>query len=436
MIKFYNVLLLFVLVFLVNESMASSDVTLQELFVRALQYDDTYLNTISDLNLERLDLNSQRSNLFPSISSSFYRKETESKTTGPQQSVTSDGRYTTDGYQVQLNQVVYDKSLLEQLDSYDFLMNSMKNKALGAKQDLILRLVDAYWSLLLAKQSLVEEQRKHDLSMLLLKQAEKKSLRGLISSSDLNQLISDELEQSYQKKMAEFNLESARNELFQLTLWESKGSIQTVSTCPTLDEVDVPFNGFLDSVLQKNTKLNILRDELKAYEMEQRSKGSAFLPKINLTADYSNSDQSGGTFDGSESDRTEVKISLDWPIYLGGKRYSEAKKANYKLASHQRKIELFIPKLKNKLLFLSGKIKNGVANFKNIESAVEVRSQRYAMMKDEKKLGSITELEVLEEGVRVEQLATKYVAACKDQVLNQLEFYKLLGTLSVDQLEL
>jgi outer membrane protein len=435
MINFYNIFLLSILVISVNNSMASTDINIQELYVRALQYDDVYLNAISDLDIERLDLNAQRSGLFPSITSSIYRTEVESKTTGPQQSVTSNGRYTSEGFQVQLTQVVYDKALIKQLESYDYLEGSIKNNIIVAKQDLILRVAGAYWSLMLAEQSLIEEQKKYNLSKLILKQATEKSLRGLISRSELNQVESDELEQSYQKTLAEFDLELARNELFQLTLWEFKGSIQVVSSCPVKREVDVLQNNFLNFALQNNSQLNVLRDELKAYQMEQSSKNSAYLPKVNLTADYSNSDQSGGTFDGSETDRTQVKLSLDWPVYLGGKRYSEAKKANYKLAAHQRKIELYVPKLKHKLFLLMSRLKNGLSNFNNIENAVKIRKQRYKIMKNEKQIGSITELDMLQERLKVEQLTTKYVSACKDQVLNQLEFYKLLGTLSVDQLE-
>ena len=436
MMKNYNGLFfIFFIVLWANNSMASAQPSVYELYLRALQYDDSYLDATSELNIERLDLKSLRTKLYPSITSSVYRTETQSDTKGPQQSVTSDGRYSSDGFQVNVNQVIYDPALLDQLDSYQLLTHSIKNKIISAQNELLLKVANGYWSLMLAQQAVLEEQKKSELQKILVGLAHEQHSRGLISISELNQLASDNLEQDYQTTLAAINLDVARGDLFQLTLWESQANAITSISCPLADDLDKPAADYLNQAILGNTQLNTWRDELKAYQKERESKKSAYYPKLNLSADYTNTDQTGGSFDGSQTNRTQLKLSLDWPIYLGGQRYFDVKKSAYRLAAQQRKIELFVPKLKQKLKLLSMRLTAGKTNLKKIKLAVKISNQKYQIVLKELQAGSVTQATVLQEGVRVAQLTTKKISACKDQLLNQLEFFKLLGALDAKQLD-
>ena len=418
-----------------NGSWANSQPSVYELYLRALQYDDSYLDAVSELNIERLDLDSLRTKLYPSITSSVYRTETQSDTKGPQQSVTSDGRYSSDGFQVNVNQVIYDPALLNQLDSYQLLTLSIKNKIISAENDLILKVANGYWSLMLAQQAVLEEKKKSELQKMLLDLANEQHSRGLISISELNQLASDNLEQDYQTTLAAINLDVTRGDLFQLTLWEGQANTITSTSCPLAGDLDKPAADYLNQAILGNTQLNTWRHELNAYQKERDSKKSAYYPKLNLSADYSNTDQTGGSFDGSQTNRTQLKVSLDWPIYLGGQRYVDVKKSTYRLATQQRKIELFVPKLKQKLKLLSMRLKTGKRNLEKIKLAVEISNQKYQITLKELQAGSVTQADVLQEDVRVAQLTTKKISACKDQFLNQLEFFKLLGALDAKRLD-
>jgi outer membrane protein TolC len=200
-------------------STSSADEILYELYMRGLQYDDSYNQVISQLNIDGLDLSSINAKFYPSITSSIYQIETESSSQGPTQSVTSDGRYSSTGYEIRFNQVIYDQELLNQADSYNLKKNALKYKLLVAQQELIIQVADAYWSVLEALQILSEEKARLDLYQILYKQAEKRKAQGIASTNEFNQIESEALEQEYQTDLALSSYEFVVNELYQKTLF-------------------------------------------------------------------------------------------------------------------------------------------------------------------------------------------------------------------------
>lgn len=416
---------------------SSADETLYELYIRGLQYDDSYIQTISQLQIDGLDLSSINSKFFPTISSSIYQIETESTSKGPTQSVTSDGRYSSSGYEIRVNQVIYDQALLNQAESDNLKKNALKYKLQISQQELIMQVVNAYWSVLEALQVLKEEQARHDLYQLLYEQAKNRKAQGIASTNEFNQIESEALEQEYQTDLAINNYELAVSELYQKTLFEYQkedNNESDLTQCPVLEFPKPDNEDYLEVALANNQELNLYREELKASQQERKAKRSAYLPTLNLSVDYSNSDQVGGSFDGSETNRTQAKLSLDWPIYLGGQRSVDVKRSVTQLGAQQRKVELYIPKLKRKLDFILKQIEIRKKSLEAIEYSEKQISKKYRRMIDEVAIGSITQKDALQVSVDVKRLLSKKVSACKSLVLNQLELMKILGVLDAQQL--
>ena len=416
---------------------SSADETLYELYIRGLQYDDSYIQTISQLQIDGLDLSSSNSKFFPTISSSIYQIETESTSKGPTQSVTSDGRYSSSGYEIRVNQVIYDQALLNQAESDRLKKNALAYKLQISQQELIMQVANAYWSVLEALQALKEEQARHDLYQLLYEQAKNRKAQGIASTNEFNQIESEALEQEYQTDLAINNYELAVSELYQKTLFEYQkddNHESDLTQCNVLHFPKPDNDDYLEIALANNQELNLYREELKAFQQERKAKRSAYLPTLNLSVDYSNSDQVGGSFDGSETNRTQAKLSLDWPIYLGGQRSIDVKRSVTQLGAQQRKVELYIPKLKRKLDFILKQIEIREKSLEAIEYSEKQISKKYRRMIDEVAIGSITQTDALQVSVDVKRLLSKKVSACKNLVLNQLELMKILGVLDAQQL--
>jgi outer membrane protein TolC len=204
--------------------------------------------------------------------------------------------------------------------------------------------------------------------------------------------------------------------------------------CPILEFPKQYNDDYLDIALVHNQELNLYREELRAFQQERNAKKSAYLPKLNLSVDYSNSDQVGGSFDGSETNRTQAKLSLDWPIYLGGQRSVDVKRSVAQLGAQQRRIELYIPKLQRKLGLILKQIVTRKKSLETIEFAEKQMSKKYRRMMDEVIIGSITKTDAMQVSIDVKKLLSKKVTACKSLVLNQLELMKILGVLDAQQL--
>ncbi|MGK0247952.1 MAG: outer membrane protein [Oleispira sp.] len=418
-------------------STSSADAILHELYMRGLQYDDSYNQVISQLKIDGLDFSSINAKFYPNITSSIYQIETESSSKGPTQSVTSDGRYSSTGYEIRFNQVIYDQELLNQADSYNLKKNALKYKLLVAQQELIIQVADAYWSVLEALHILSEEKSRLDLYQILYEQAKKRKAQGIASTNEFNQIEAEALEQEYQTDLALSSYEFVANELYQKTFFEyQKGDVNNIELvqCPILEFPKQYNDDYLDIALAHNQELNLYREELRAFQQERNAKKAAYLPKLNLSLDYSNSDQVGGSFDGSETNRTQAKLSLDWPIYLGGQRSVDVKRSVAQLGAQQRKVELYIPKLQRKLGLILKQIVTRKKSLDAIEFAEKQISKKYRRMMDEVIIGSITKTDAMQVSIDVKRLLSKKVTACKSLVLNQLELMKILGVLDAQQL--
>jgi outer membrane protein TolC len=405
--------------------------------MRGLQYDDSYNQTLAQINVDGFDLSSIESKYYPSITSSIYQIEAESTSKGRAQTVTQDGRYSSNGYEVKLNQVVYDQELIDQSRSYDTKKQVLKNKLIIAQQDLMIEIADAYWSVKETQQVVYEEEARQQLYKVLYEQAKVHRKQGLASVNDFNQAESEMMEQNYQAELALNEFEFSVNELYQKTLFvyeESKQESAVELQCLALELPQSESESYLDIALTHNPELNLYRDELSAYRQERSAKKSAYWPKVNFSIDTSNSDQVGGSFDGSETQRTEAKLSVDWNIYLGGQRSIDVKKSVAQLAAQQRRIELFTPKLQRKLSLLLRQIKSRKSNLQAINISAKQRTSKYQRMMSEVVIGSTTKSDAMRVGVDVERLLSKNITACKSLILNQLELMKILGVLNAQLL--
>ncbi len=404
---------------------------LYDLYMRALQYDENYLSHKTQIKGAHYDSQIIETELFPSVNSSVTRSEVESVNTGPQRSVTSTGRYKSTRYQLQLSQPVYDPELFDRIQAQHYSQSALDYKLAGIKQALMLNIVELYWQLKVSYQNFIYQQSKLELQEKKLQEGLLKQSRGQLSNEEINLLKAEQLGQQYQLDISQSRYLSAKNELFDVTLFDY--SVVTASdTCRPLMLPMGSSEQHLNLAVRGNLDINLYRQELKASQQEYQSTRSAYLPKLNFDIEYTNSSEQGGSFDGSESQKTQANLSLTWPIYMGGRRSLQSKKATSKVAAAQSKLEIYLPKLKHKIDINKHKIKLNEGLLNVLLQEKKSRQARIRSIERRVTLGAATQLELLEEEVAYQEFLTRQQTSCRDLTTNQIELLSFMGSLNAE----
>ncbi len=422
--------LLFILCLSIANS-SQAEGLVYDLYMRALQYDENYLTNKAQIQGAQYDSQIVERELYPSVNSSVVRSEVESVNTGPQRSVTATGRYKSTRYQLRLSQPLYDPELFDRIEAQQYSQSALNYKLAGIKQALMLNINELYWQLKVSYQDLVYQQSKLDLQKKKLRSGLLKQSRGQLSNEDINLLKAEQLGQQYQLDISQSRYLSAKNELFEVTLFDYT-AITTSDTCHSLNLPVGTSEQYLDLAVRGNHEINLYRKELKASQQEYQSMRSAYLPKLNLDVEYINSSEQGGSFDGSESNKTQANLSLTWPIYMGGRRSLQSQKAASKMAMAQSKLEIYLPKLKHKIDISKHQIKLNKGLLKALLQEQKSRQARIHSIERRITLGAATQLEILEEKVSYQEFLTRQQNSCRDLITNQIELLSFIGSLNAE----
>ena len=119
---------------------------LKEALERAEQYDATLRAALADYMAAEELYPQSRANLLPDINANAFIARSGIEIERP--SVAQSIYYDTDGYDVTLNQVIFNKSLWDAMEQSEALVAQAAASYEAAKQDLIIRTAQAYFNVL------------------------------------------------------------------------------------------------------------------------------------------------------------------------------------------------------------------------------------------------------------------------------------------------
>ncbi|WP_024326840.1 TolC family outer membrane protein [Thioalkalivibrio sp. AKL19] len=262
-----------------------------------------------------------RSALLPQISGqaeagAFYRDDRN-------QPGSLDGRQTSFG--VNLSQSVYDRRNYIDLAQVDLEIARAEAELDGARQDLILRVAQAYFDVLIAQETLAFREAEVDAIERQLEQTERRFDVGLVARTDVTEAQAQRDLAEAERIAAENQLDLTREQLAVITntYWDELDMLHDEAELTPPDPADP--QAWVDIALANNLELAAQRLSTEtAREQIQRQRAEG-LPRVNLNASvrenrYHGLDippGSGGAF--FEGTDAQVGVQLEIPFYTGGR---------------------------------------------------------------------------------------------------------------------
>ena len=403
--------------------------SLSEIYGLAKQHDPELLEAAAQRDSAFEAINSTRSDLLPQIdlTAGYVYQDTD--------------RHEADGSSGNVNlglvQSIYDRGSWISLNISEKTAREADARYAVTQQSVIYNITEAYFDVLSAKDNLRFVQSEREALAKQLNQTEQRFAVGSAPITDVQDAQAQYDNVVAQEIQAQNSVENALEELRAITG-------QPASNLSVLDinrfSTSMPELSANDLVQKaSNENLQILAGRIqKDIAKEQISLAdSGHLPTISLTTGYEytkNFDEPNNPVTGYTQDDDEnlfnVGVSIDLPVYSGGRVTSEGKQAQYQyvaasqdLESTYRDVEKNIRAINNNIRSAIGSIKAYEQSLVSAKSALEATEQGFMV-------GTRTMVDVLDSTQNVYQAQKNLSDARYQYILSRVQLKQATGSLS------
>ncbi len=300
---------------------AASALDLSEAMDLAQQYDTTfqaaYANYLASIEASSLSTSA----ILPQIGfNAFYQ---QGRTENDKSGVVNKSDNNNDGYSINLNQVIFDKTVFDNLDQGDAIAAKAVADLESAKQDTIVRVATAYFNVLTAIDTLETASAEKKAISKQLEQSKERFNVGLSAITDVK-----EQQASYDISVADeifaINDLSNKREALRVIINVYPDKLEIARPdIPLVVPEPMDINAWQEKSLQGNFLLLATKYSVDAAQSAYDGSKGGHYPTLGLNASYGviNSDDrnfSGIPIPANENTDAKVIISLDIPIYSGG----------------------------------------------------------------------------------------------------------------------
>jgi outer membrane protein len=294
---------------------------LSEAMELAQQYDTNYQIAYANYQAQSEASAQSTAAILPQIGANGFiqRGTTKSEVSGT--STTSDNNR--DGYSLDLNQVIFDKTIYDNLSQSDAIVAKAASDLETARQDTILRVARAYFDVLVAIDTLDAATAAKKSIGKQLEQSQERFNVGLSAITDVK-----EQQASYDIASADVitaaNDLSNRREALRVLINVYPENLKIArEDIPLVIPEPMDINAWQEKSLQNNFSLLSAKYAVDAAQSAYDGSKGGHYPTLSLNASYgvintAERDTSGVTFPENTSTDSSVILNLNIPIYTGG----------------------------------------------------------------------------------------------------------------------
>ncbi|WP_018938339.1 MULTISPECIES: TolC family outer membrane protein [unclassified Thioalkalivibrio] len=379
-----------------------------------------------------------RSALLPQISGqaeagAFYRDDRDSQTGS------LDGRQTSFG--VNLSQSIYDRRNYIDLVQVDLEIARAEAELDSARQDLILRVSQAYFDVLIAQETLAFREAEVEAIERQLEQTERRFEVGLVARTDVTEAQAQRDLAEAERISAENQLDLTREQLAVITntYWDQLDMLRDDAELTPPDPADP--QAWVDIALANNLELAAQRLSTEsAREQIQRQRAEG-LPRINMNASVNENRYHGldtGTTGGAmffEGTEAQVGIQLEIPFYTGGRVSALTRQAreNFQAAQEGQSLVERRTTQDTRSAYLS--VISNNSRVRALEQALASTQSAFEAAEAGFEVGTRTQVDVLLALREVFRAERDYAEARYGFLSESLRLQRAAGRLSVTDLE-
>lgn len=416
-------------VFLISTSSQALDLT--QIHNMAVEQDAQLMIARSQLDSSRQTLPQAQSANRPQVNLSAHTTFQDKGNT----SFAGDDEQTSLGYTLSLQQSLYNSETWAQADAAEANIKQKEADYQAAQQDLIVRVTEAYFNILSAKDNVEFAQAEKNAIGRQLEQAKKRFEVGLIAITDVKEAqASFDLSLS-QEIIANNTLDNA-HEALQLIIGTSLS--EPISSLG--EQVDLvipePVNGkaWVTKAQKSNLLLLSTQAALKAANENRKIARAARKPIVNLIASYQDttidSDQSGD-FD---TDDLTLSVQLNMPLYTGGRTGAAINQAEADYATAQNNLLLQKRLISQQTSTAYLAVVSGIGQVNALKQALVSTTAALKATEAGFDVGTRTSVDVLNSLRETYRSRRDYSSARYDYLVNTLKLKQAAGLLYRDDL--
>jgi outer membrane protein len=326
----------FLLASLLGAGGAAQAADLLETFRAARANDPVIAAARAALQAGQEKLPQGRSLLLPSISlnaNSTYN-DTTTRYSGPTFLPGGNNRYNSHGYGVNLTQPLFRQQNWLVYSEAELQVAQAEAQFKIAEQDLMLRVAQAYFDVLIAQDGVQLSEAQKTAIAEQLEQAKRNFEVGSATITDTHEAQARYDLTSAQEIAAQNNLEIKKRSLQQLI----NAMPQELKHLGKAFKLEAPqpadMEKWVNDAQSGSLQLAIAQANAEIAEKEVARNRGGHYPTVDLVANYSSSQSSGGGFGvGSDNTNKSVGIQLNMPLFQGGLVNSKLREAE---ANHER----------------------------------------------------------------------------------------------------
>lgn len=311
----------------------ATPLSLLEAYQLAQQHDAQIASALAARDASREKLPQGRAGLLPQVSLqgeySNYHQDTRYKRLTPSLTSTeNDFSYDSTGYSVSLTQPLFRLQNLAVYRQAQSQVSIAEDVFVIAEQNLILRLADAYFNVLIAEESLMAAHSQTAAASRSLEEAAKKFEVGTVTNMDV-----DEAQAGYDLARANeiviLNELQVNKQILAKMIGQLPGKLRGASELAVTPLQPEIMQAWEARALANSPVIRVAQNQLAVAQQEVvRNRGERY-PSVDLVASYSDSVHDGSALTGAgyESDTTMIGVQLQIPLYTGGSLSSSIREA-------------------------------------------------------------------------------------------------------------
>ena len=339
-----------------------------------------------------------------------------------------------------LNQSIYQHDQWARFHQAQYVVEAAQYRYQLAQQDLILRVSEAYFDVLLAQKNLSLAKDKYDADLTQFDTANASFELGLASQVDVQEAKSN-------LDLSKADIISAENQLditfetlanisgMQVTVLKNEG-LKALLADVALPSEAFQIHNILREVEVQNLSVKVATTQLNQATEEVAVKRSGHLPSISFQAQYTDQEysefQAGSTFTDSETTRYGINVTM--PLFSGGSVNSEVTAAKKQTLSAQEALRDAKQSATLEARTLIRSIEQGHKLIAALRQAVKSNNAFVKSAQEGFKVGMRSMLEVLTAISNRTRAQRDLTEAIHNQVLNRLRLQATLGALDVDDI--
>ena len=403
---------------------------LLQVYQQALTSDATFQAARSTQVAGQEQLPQARALLLPSInlSGNAALNDVDTQYHGPSIFPNGVSKYTSKGYTVILDQPLYHPQNYAQYAQAKYGVEQVDAQFSAAQQDLIIRVAQAYFDVLLAQYSVTLAGAQKESISEQLAQAKRNFEVGTSTITDTHDAQARYDLTVAQEIAIQNDLENKQNALEQI-IGHRAGELVTVKgEVPLQAPMPTNIDAWVEKALAQNPDVKIAQAALEIAGEEVRRARGGHLPALDLVASYGDNSQSGSL--GYDQTAKTVGVQLNLPIFAGGATSSKVREAVANQERARQELDATRRRVTQQARQAYLGVTSGIAQVKALQQAVISNQSSLASTKLGLEVGVRTSVDELNARQQLFSARRDLAQALYNYIMAQLRLGAAVGNLN------